>query len=82
MPRGFLARLLLVGVLALAVRVGYVLVVERGDELPGDGFYYHQAGLLLADGEGFIDPARFVYCGAQEAVFFGDRATPSAATAG
>lgn len=81
MPRGFWPRLLLVGALALTVRVGYVLAVERGDELPGDGFYYHQAALLLADGEGFIDPARFVYGGAQEQVFFGDEATPSAATA-
>ncbi len=79
---GFWSRLLLVGVLALVVRGGYVLTVERGDELPGDGFYYHQAALLLADGEGFIDPARFVFGGAQETVFFGeDRATPSAATA-
>ena len=79
---GFWSRLLAVGLLALVVRVGYVLTVERGDELPGDGFYYHQAALLLADGEGFIDPARFVFGGAQETVFFGEeRATPSAATA-
>ena len=79
---GFWSRLAVVGLLALAVRVGYVLTVERGDELPGDGFYYHQAALLLADGEGFVDPARFVFGGAQETVFFGEeRATPSAATA-
>lgn len=78
--RGFWARLLVVSVLALAVRVGYVLVVERGDELPGDGFYYHQAAILLADGKGFIDPARYVYGGRQEEVFFGERAVPSAAT--
>ena len=81
-PSGFWTRLAIVGVLALAVRVGYVLAVERGDELPGDGFYYHQAALLLADGEGFIDPARFVYGGAQEAVFFGQASSmPTAATA-
>jgi 4-amino-4-deoxy-L-arabinose transferase-like glycosyltransferase len=80
--RGFATRLLLIGLLALGVRVGYVLTVERGDALPGDGFYYHHAGLLLADGDGFIDPARFVYGGAQEGVFFGDdHTTPSAATA-
>ena len=81
-PRGFGTRLLLIGLLALGVRVGYVVAIERGDELPGDGFYYHQAGLLLADGNGFIDPARFVYGGAQEGVFFGeDRSPPSAAPA-
>lgn len=80
-PRGFWPRLLLLGALALGVRVGYVLTVERGDELPGDGFYYHEAANLLADGEGFIDPARFVYGGAQEQVFFGDRSVPSSATA-
>ena len=63
------------------MRLTYVLVVERGHELPGDGFSYHHSALLLADGEGFIDPARFIYGGAQESVFFGDKATPSAATA-
>ena len=63
------------------MRLTYVLALERGRELPGDGFSYHHSALLLADGEGFIDPARFIYGGAQESVFFGDKATPSAATA-
>jgi hypothetical protein len=48
------------------VRVGYVVTIERGDELSGDAFYYHTAANLLADGKGFIDPFRYVYGGEQE----------------
>jgi hypothetical protein len=47
-------------------------VIERGDELSGDAFYYHTAANLLADGKGFIDPFRYVYGGEQERVIFAD----------
>jgi hypothetical protein len=56
------------------VRVGYVVTIERGDELSGDAFYYHTAANLLADGKGFIDPFRYVYGGEQERIVFDDAA--------
>ena len=34
--------------LGLMVRVAYVLFVERGDALSGDGAYYHEAANLLS----------------------------------
>ena len=61
--------------LGLMVRVAYVLFVERGDALSGDGAYYHEAANLLADGLGFTEPYRYLHGGAQEALFVTDPAT-------
>jgi 4-amino-4-deoxy-L-arabinose transferase-like glycosyltransferase len=49
------ARLALILLLALAVRVGYVLVLTHGT-VGIDGLYYHLAANQLVDGEGFISP--------------------------
>ena len=57
---------------ALVLRVAYVLVVERGDPLSGDGAYYHEAANLLADGLGFTEPYRYLHGGGQELLFVDD----------
>ena len=74
--------LLLTG-LGLLIRLAYVLFIERGDPLSGDGVYYHEAANLLADGFGFTEPWRFLHGGAQEALFVEDPSTivPTANTA-
>ena len=74
----FRRRLALIFLLGLALRVAYVLLVERGDPLSGDGVYYHEAANLLADGLGFTEPYRYLHGGAQELLFVAD---PSAITA-
>ncbi len=68
----FARRLSVISGLALALRLAYVLFVERGDPLSGDALYYHEAARLLADGFGFIEPYRFLHGGAQELLFVGD----------
>ncbi len=45
-----------VAVIALAVRVTYVLVERRDFDPGGDAFFYHVGANLLADGKGFIQP--------------------------
>ena len=81
-PKGSRWVLLLTG-LGLVVRLAYVLFVERGDPLSGDGVYYHEAANLLADGLGFTEPYRYLHGGAQEALFLADptslAATPNTA---
>ena len=74
----FTRRLALIVFLGLVLRVAYVLLVERGDPLSGDGVYYHEAANLLADGLGFTAPYRYLHGGAQEVLFVAD---PSAITA-
>ena len=74
----FTRRLALIVFLGLVLRVAYVLLVERGDPLSGDGVYYHEAANLLADGLGFTEPYRYLHGGAQEVLFVAD---PSAITA-
>ena len=74
----FTRRLALIVLLGLVLRVAYVLLVERGDLLSGDGVYYHEAANLLADGLGFTEPYRYLHGGAQELLFVAD---PSAITA-
>ena len=54
----FAKRLSAISGLALALRLAYVLFIERGDPLSGDALYYHEAARLLADGFGFIEPYR------------------------
>jgi hypothetical protein len=75
----FGTKLLLLALLALGVRGGYVLLVERDQPLTGDAFYYHEAANLLADGKGFIDPYRYVYGGAQERIVYHDANIPDTA---
>jgi 4-amino-4-deoxy-L-arabinose transferase-like glycosyltransferase len=47
--------LLLIGVAALAVRVGYIAVAKRGEPPLGDAVYYNAQANVLADGRGFAD---------------------------
>jgi 4-amino-4-deoxy-L-arabinose transferase-like glycosyltransferase len=49
-------RLVLVVVVGLAVRVGYVFLYRRHITPSGDAFYFHYQADLLASGKGFIDP--------------------------
>jgi len=46
----------LVAVVALAVRVGYVFAYRRHITPGGDAFYFHYQADLLATGKGFVDP--------------------------
>jgi 4-amino-4-deoxy-L-arabinose transferase-like glycosyltransferase len=45
-----------IAVVALAVRVAYVLVDRRDVNPMGDAYFYHAGANLLADGKGFIEP--------------------------
>jgi peptidoglycan/LPS O-acetylase OafA/YrhL/4-amino-4-deoxy-L-arabinose transferase-like glycosyltransferase len=47
----------------LAVRLIYLLVWRNPSEIVGDPYYYHHGANLLADGEGFIHPYRFLLYG-------------------
>ncbi|HEY5024001.1 MAG TPA: glycosyltransferase family 39 protein [Acidimicrobiales bacterium] len=49
-------RLVLVVVVGLAARVGYVFAYRRHIAPTGDAFYFHYQANLLASGKGFIDP--------------------------
>jgi 4-amino-4-deoxy-L-arabinose transferase-like glycosyltransferase len=51
--------LLLVGALALAVRVIYILGWKHPDFIGGDAYWYHYGAQLLVDGHGFIDAYRY-----------------------
>jgi 4-amino-4-deoxy-L-arabinose transferase-like glycosyltransferase len=68
----FTRRLSLIFLAGLLLRVAYVLLVERGAPLSGDGTYYHEAANLLADGLGFTEPYRYLHGGAQEYLFAAD----------
>ena len=57
--RRFVRWLALVGLVALAIRVVYVLTVATHNPGFGDGFYYHEQANLLAAGKGFANP--FLY---------------------
>jgi hypothetical protein len=54
---GFAHWLAVVGVLALALRVGYVLLF-RVEHVPllGDSYFFSEGANLLADGRGFVEP--------------------------
>jgi peptidoglycan/LPS O-acetylase OafA/YrhL len=68
--RSWWAKVLLLTLLGLGVRLVYVAAYTRcdpltegpceGPKLSGDAAYYHNAANLLADGEGFIEPYRFL----------------------
>jgi 4-amino-4-deoxy-L-arabinose transferase-like glycosyltransferase len=54
--RGFVIAVAVVVAAAAAVRLAAILGDRAGVEIGGDPFYYHGAGRLLADGEGFVNP--------------------------
>jgi hypothetical protein len=45
-----------IAVVALGLRVAYVLIERRDYQPGGDAFFYHAGANLLADGKGFISP--------------------------
>ena len=55
-PARFRRRLVVLGVVALVVRVAYVLIERRDVAVWGDAYFYHHGANLLVDGYGFIDP--------------------------
>lgn len=59
----FRTRLWLVVLVALAWRVGYVLVTKRHAPVWGDSFAYHYGANLLATGKGFLDPLPYEFSG-------------------
>ena len=68
----FRKRLFFITCAAFALRLVYILIVEQGDPLSGDAFYYHEAARLLADGFGFVEPYRYLHGGAQELLFIAE----------
>ena len=52
-------QLLAIGLIALAVRLAYLLVFKHPDYVGGDAYWYHHGANLLVDGKGFIDPYRY-----------------------
>jgi len=70
--KSFRFKLILISLFAFLVRLLYVILVEKGDPLNGDAFYYHHASLLLVDGLGFVEPYRYMFGGAQELLFIED----------
>ena len=61
LPTSFARRLALITLAGLVLRVLYVLLVERGDPLSGDGAGYHHQANMIADGKGFSEPFRFLF---------------------
>ena len=52
----FAGRLALLALLGLAARLAYVLLVQRGTEVTGDGFQYSLYAQLVAGGFGYVQP--------------------------
>ncbi len=52
----FRARLGLVTLGGVVLQLGYVLLFQHDYSVWGDSYFYHQAGQLLADGFGWINP--------------------------
>lgn len=61
--RGFPARLAAVVLGALVLRLVYAIGVHGNDLPAGDGFYFHEQGRAIAQGDGFISPIGWVYAG-------------------
>ena len=61
LPADFTRRLLLIAAFGLVLRLVYVLVIERGDPLSGDGAGYHHQANMIADGKGFTEPFRYIF---------------------
>ena len=49
----------------LAVRLVYLLVWRNPWAMVGDPYYYHHGANLLADGEGYVHPYRFLLYGSR-----------------
>jgi len=58
-PRRVWVELAVIGVVALAVRVGYVFLYKHPVFVGGDAYWYHHGANLLVDGHGFIDAYRY-----------------------
>lgn len=54
--RRFWRILLLIALVALAVRVAYVMVEKRDGAIVGDQLFYNAEANRLADGDGFVEP--------------------------
>jgi len=54
--RTFGAGMAVVAVVALGVRVSWVLIARRNFALHGDDFFYHWQANAIADGKGFLNP--------------------------
>jgi 4-amino-4-deoxy-L-arabinose transferase-like glycosyltransferase len=59
-PSKWASWLIGIGLLGLAVRLGYVFLYQYHVHIGGDSFYYHYGANLLADGKGFIQPYDYV----------------------
>jgi hypothetical protein len=54
--RGFGVGMVIIGAVAAAVRVAWVLIARRDFALHGDDFFYHWQANALAEGKGFLNP--------------------------
>ena len=54
--RRFWRILLLIALVALAVRVGYVAFAKTNQPIHGDQLFYNAEANRLADGDGFLEP--------------------------
>ena len=54
--RNFVVGMTVITIVALAIRVAWVLIARRDFALHGDDFFYHWQANALADGKGFLDP--------------------------
>jgi 4-amino-4-deoxy-L-arabinose transferase-like glycosyltransferase len=52
-------RLAIIAVVAVAVRIAYILIERRGVTVGGDPYFYHRGARLLVEGHGFISPYDF-----------------------
>jgi 4-amino-4-deoxy-L-arabinose transferase-like glycosyltransferase len=59
LPRSFFGRLALIAAGGLAIRVAYVLVIMPRVELGPDAIWYALQAGTIADGKGYLDPARY-----------------------
>ncbi len=66
--RQFLLGIGLIALIALGVRVYFVLVGYAHYKVAGDAVYYHLQGWSLADGHGFINPIDFYRSGGKTLV--------------
>jgi hypothetical protein len=59
LPRSFSGRLALIAVGALVIRAAYVLVIMPHVHLGPDATWYAAQSFTIAEGKGYVDPARF-----------------------
>ena len=53
--------LVVIALVGLALRVGYVYLYRHHVRVTGDAFYYHYQANLLASGKGFVNPYTLFY---------------------